>query len=541
MHLADGNVNVERSVLPAGVPGVDATVARMATMAHGKWGSKSAKIRALAINAIQAKKVPSKDYYGEIVAIHNWVRDNIRYVKDPIGQETLSYPEETAFNSKAGDCDDQSILEMAMLGAVGHRSYPVVVGVKPGQFSHVYVHAFVPPGNHRNAGALVPLDPIMKNWPAGKEASKVKEKKIYPHLADVAASINGSTAMNDLGDYATGPSYLDQENSQVNKLLVPDRIDVRRDNTIANSTQVIQKGEGMDAMMFGIGANDQCGVVDNEGKKDFYIQADPPMRVLMNQDPATAKKLYALGPMENYGARRSLDMAQRNGGPIKLTQAPGVQSVVGTKRYEVNSVEKALRAKRGLMPHDPRLLRGPKIVNLSPNKNRKVMRVVNQPLSADDLELGGLVGRIKAIIAGKRRKNPIRAAAVSNQIPGLSGPHGHHHGGGRGRGRGYGGGYAYPVFYDASESTYVPPPDLKDKLLEELKRLQALDSRAMTIPQKIATKARIKDLQGHLLSYSGINGLGDFMDTIKSPYVIIPAVALVGILTWKVMRGRRRR
>jgi hypothetical protein len=103
-HLADGDISVIRSRLSKGEQGVDETVDAMMEMAKGEYGARSPKIRALAINIVDAAQVGDKDYYQMIKAIHNWVRDQIRYVKDPVGQETLSYPEETAFNSKAGDC-----------------------------------------------------------------------------------------------------------------------------------------------------------------------------------------------------------------------------------------------------------------------------------------------------------------------------------------------------------------------------------------------------------------------------------------------------
>jgi hypothetical protein len=113
--LADGDINADYSVLPeGGTNAVDATVQHMVEMAAGKWGRESPKIRAAAINIIRgldpitgapfAGQVATKDYWGMAEAIHNWVRDNIMYVKDPVGQETLSYPEETLFNSRAGDC-----------------------------------------------------------------------------------------------------------------------------------------------------------------------------------------------------------------------------------------------------------------------------------------------------------------------------------------------------------------------------------------------------------------------------------------------------
>lgn len=103
-HLASGNVPVKYEVLPGGFHGTDATVLRMARASMGKYGARSPRIRALARNIIHNAGIREKDYEGEAVALGNWVKNNIRYMKDVVGQETLSYPEETAFNIQAGDC-----------------------------------------------------------------------------------------------------------------------------------------------------------------------------------------------------------------------------------------------------------------------------------------------------------------------------------------------------------------------------------------------------------------------------------------------------
>ena len=126
MHLAEGDIDVERGTLAKGTEGVDQTVEMMVQMAQGEYGAKSAKLRALAINIVNAAQVGDKDYYGMAKAIHNWVRDEIRYVKDPIGQETLSYPEETAFNSKAGDCLEENTRLLTPTG------YVAIKDAKPG-------------------------------------------------------------------------------------------------------------------------------------------------------------------------------------------------------------------------------------------------------------------------------------------------------------------------------------------------------------------------------------------------------------------------
>src|SRR6056297_1512306 len=170
-QLADGNVPVRRTVLPTdALAATDQTVAEMMNVAEGDYGMRSPRIRALAINIVREANVREKDYYGELEAIHKWVQRNIRYMRDPVNQETLSYPEELAFNTRAGDCDDMTILEIALLGSIGIKAWPVVIGMRQGVPSHVYLQAQVPPGKHRKAGKVINLDPIMKEWRAGREA-----------------------------------------------------------------------------------------------------------------------------------------------------------------------------------------------------------------------------------------------------------------------------------------------------------------------------------------------------------------------------------
>ncbi len=252
MHLARGDIDVQRSRLPEGVAGVDATVQTMAKMAKGEYGSRSAKIRALAINIVNAAQVPNKDYFGMAKAIHEWVRDTIRYVRDPIGdgedgetlnQETLSYPEETAFNSQAGDCDDMTILEMALLGSLGLQSYPVVIGTQPGRYSHVYLHIILPPGKYPNAGKVIAADPIMREWPIGKEAPdyKVKLKKLYTDLSGIGTM--------DIGAYASAPSYIDAKNvSSVGPALRSTLTDTGSRGRIMNAQEVARPSEDLDEM-----------------------------------------------------------------------------------------------------------------------------------------------------------------------------------------------------------------------------------------------------------------------------------------------------
>ncbi len=172
--------------LPGGWAGTDATVAKMSEMATGKWGSRSPKIRALAINVVRAAGAPEKNYTAEMVAIHNYVRDNIRYTKDVNGQETLCYPEDTAFNTRAGDCDDKSLLEAALLGSIGIASRFVTIGLTPFKYDHVYLHA-------RPKDKWIALDPIMRDKPAGWEVPNrsVQVRKVFPENIPTEMAMSG--------------------------------------------------------------------------------------------------------------------------------------------------------------------------------------------------------------------------------------------------------------------------------------------------------------------------------------------------------------
>jgi hypothetical protein len=205
-----GTVPVSYGVLPDGIRGTDATVAMMAKMSMGIYGARSTKIRALAINICNAAGVPEKDYVREMVAIHNWVRDNIRYTRDVAGQETLLQPEELAFNSKAGDCDDKSMLDAALLGSIGIPTRFITIGVDQYQFSHVFLQA-------KPKNQWISLDPIMKDKAAGWEApaARVKVRKEYPINASEEVHMNGNNlrglrGLGYVGDNRTW-SFLDPE------------------------------------------------------------------------------------------------------------------------------------------------------------------------------------------------------------------------------------------------------------------------------------------------------------------------------------------
>lgn len=137
--------------LPPGKAGTVETLRRMRDLARAAVRDPSQRIRekALAIVAF----LPSRQWAAEVRALHEFVRDRIRYVRDPVGLELVATPEKVLEYGQ-GDCDDKSTLLAAMLESLGHPSRFVAVGFNGGPFSHVYVETKI-------GARWVPLETIV--------------------------------------------------------------------------------------------------------------------------------------------------------------------------------------------------------------------------------------------------------------------------------------------------------------------------------------------------------------------------------------------
>lgn len=107
-------------------------------------------IRGLALQAVAL--VRERDELGEIEAVFRYVQNNVRYVKDISGIETLSTPVQT-LETAQGDCDDQSTLLAALLESIGYETMFKLTGYHGPDFEHVYVAVLAP--NH----GMIHLDP----------------------------------------------------------------------------------------------------------------------------------------------------------------------------------------------------------------------------------------------------------------------------------------------------------------------------------------------------------------------------------------------
>lgn len=116
-------------------------------------GAKDFLVRQTAIELFRRRGVRPKDRMGEVVALFDWVRREIRYTRDIFRVETL-HTARRVLELRAGDCDDMTILLGAMLIATGHPVRLALVGFrphKPHRYSHIYPEVF-------DRGRWIPID-----------------------------------------------------------------------------------------------------------------------------------------------------------------------------------------------------------------------------------------------------------------------------------------------------------------------------------------------------------------------------------------------
>lgn len=119
--------------------------------------------------------VDVNDKMNEARAVHNFVRDNVRYTKDPFGFEYIQTPpvlleairerNKSGGNRPTGDCDDMTVLSLSLLKSIG---FPVAIKVvsfhENGRFSHVY-------GLVQVKGQWIPIDCVRPDKQLGWEAT----------------------------------------------------------------------------------------------------------------------------------------------------------------------------------------------------------------------------------------------------------------------------------------------------------------------------------------------------------------------------------
>ena len=124
--------------VPRGNKGTIATAKIIARLIQD--GAKDFYVRQKAIEVFRAYSVRPKNRMGEVCALFDFVKRNIRYTRDIFRVELL-HTARRMLELKAGDCDDMTILLGAMLMSTGHQVRLVLAGFrphKPHSYSHIY-------------------------------------------------------------------------------------------------------------------------------------------------------------------------------------------------------------------------------------------------------------------------------------------------------------------------------------------------------------------------------------------------------------------
>lgn len=136
--------------------------------------SEHPKVRFTAIEILNEYGVLPNDYRDEALAIGQWVKKNVRYVRDANFVEQLNHPllmlDLISQGRARGDCDDMSLLIATLLLSIGHS--PAFRAVRyqgnHGPFHHIYVVDDEKNFGERNESRVV-LDAIIRDQPIGTE------------------------------------------------------------------------------------------------------------------------------------------------------------------------------------------------------------------------------------------------------------------------------------------------------------------------------------------------------------------------------------
>lgn len=118
-----------------------ATVEKMKSII--RESSRNPYVKEWAGNIVGRVEVNDKE--GEARAIFDFVRDHVRYTRDPYGFEYIQTPIvllesiQQGGERPTGDCDDMTVLSLSLLKSIGFNVAIKVVSFKPNKkFGHVY-------------------------------------------------------------------------------------------------------------------------------------------------------------------------------------------------------------------------------------------------------------------------------------------------------------------------------------------------------------------------------------------------------------------
>jgi len=153
MRLSNATTTLQ--LIPDGVPGLRETLALYADMVREY--AKNITIRQTAAELVA--ECPPKNWRCEVNKIFAFVRDDVRYIQDPVNVELAQTPLYT-LQRRYGDCGQKSMLLGALLRSIGHPVRFMAIGLEPGVFCHVYLQTKIGP----DWVGLDATEPVAVGW-----------------------------------------------------------------------------------------------------------------------------------------------------------------------------------------------------------------------------------------------------------------------------------------------------------------------------------------------------------------------------------------
>lgn len=182
-------------VIDDGDPGTAQTVSAMYNQIY--QGSKNPEVNAMAIDIVNAANPRQFDFAGQRRAIFHWFGRNIRFVRDPVGVETVRTAPET-LHRRGGDCDCQTVLMGALLSTIGNHVRITTVESQPGnpEFSHVFLEVL-------DGNRWVPVDSARPGARYARGPEYYRRRFAWPNPYDPTDDL-GRFAMSGLNGYGMG-------------------------------------------------------------------------------------------------------------------------------------------------------------------------------------------------------------------------------------------------------------------------------------------------------------------------------------------------
>ena len=163
--------SVHQEALAGGDAGVHQTVQRMRSLVDA--AKTLPETRAVVLAALRG--IREKDTLGEVTALYEWVRDHVRFIRDPVGVEYLQTPaymlrQIAQEGMAAGDCDDASTLFAALAETAGYRTKFRMQAPPGTTFKHVLVDVQI-------KGGWVSFDPSQRHHGPGWRPTVLVERE----------------------------------------------------------------------------------------------------------------------------------------------------------------------------------------------------------------------------------------------------------------------------------------------------------------------------------------------------------------------------